>query len=426
MHSAAGNPGQPESVPEIDPREIVFERKIGEGTYGTVFAGKCRGKEVAIKVFKRKDDALSDSELEKFREEVKIMSKLPHPNVVLFMGACTKRGKDLMIVTDLFPTDMETLLIKQRHETSIFQRICMARDAALGMNWLHCSDPIFIHRDLKLSNLLVNKQFRVSVCDFGLAQIKPKNVTNLDYDPHGSPIYMAPEVFVGEYNEKCDIYSFSICLWEMYTCRQAFTEMDDDLPAFIHAICDCDHRPVIPSGCSKRLAKLITLGWSKNPQLRPSFKAILDELNKLLIEIAIEDEAGRKMWRKYFFDKLEVTWTEFITALFKTLHILDSPHHPSAKVEALRNLLAEENKGVYGSDNCISIQNFGKILSYFGPLKLDNAARKTDESFLSRVRAKTDKNNNNNSNTDIQQHKEANGSQPRMLMGYAICLRSRS
>jgi len=256
------------------------------------------------------------------------------------------------------------------------------------MNWLHCSDPIFIHRDLKLSNLLVqkvNNQFKVSVCDFGLAQIKPKNVTNLDYDPHGSPIYMAPEVFVGEYNEKCDIYSFSICLWEILTNRQAFTEMDDDLPAFIHAICDLDHRPPIPSTCPRRLAKLITLGWAKNPHARPSFGTILTELDKLLIEIAIEDEIGRKMWRKYFNGKLEVTWGEFVVALFKTLHILEPPNPKSTKVEALRSVLDEENKGISGTDSVISIQNFGKVLSYFGPLKQDNTSRKQDESFLNRI-----------------------------------------
>jgi serine/threonine protein kinase len=53
------------------------------------------------------------------------------------------------------PTDLETLIIRERKQISLLQRMKMAKDAALGMNWLHSSNPIFIHRDLKLSNLLV-------------------------------------------------------------------------------------------------------------------------------------------------------------------------------------------------------------------------------------------------------------------------------
>ena len=58
------------------------------------------------------------------------------------------------------PTDLETLLLRQKKEFSLFERMQMARDAALGMNWLHTSNPVFIHRDLKLSNLLVRKLHR--------------------------------------------------------------------------------------------------------------------------------------------------------------------------------------------------------------------------------------------------------------------------
>jgi serine/threonine protein kinase len=60
------------------------------------------------------------------------------------------------IVTEKLPTDLETLMIgENKKNLSLFQRMKMAKDAALGMNWLHSSNPIFIHRDLKLSNLLV-------------------------------------------------------------------------------------------------------------------------------------------------------------------------------------------------------------------------------------------------------------------------------
>ena len=58
------------------------------------------------------------------------------------------------------------------------------------------------------------------VCDFGLTQMKSKDVESLKYDPHGTPLYMAPEVFVGEWDEKCDVYSFGIIMWEILTLKQ--------------------------------------------------------------------------------------------------------------------------------------------------------------------------------------------------------------
>ena len=54
---------------------------------------------------------------------------------------------------------------------------------------------------------------KVYVCDFGLTQMKPRHVEALEFDPHGSPLYMAPEVFTASFNEKCDVYSFGVVLY---------------------------------------------------------------------------------------------------------------------------------------------------------------------------------------------------------------------
>jgi serine/threonine-protein kinase CTR1 len=60
-------------------------------------------------------------------------------------------------------------------QLSFKTRMRWAKEAALGMNWLHKSNPVFIHRDLKTGNLLVNKNMTVKVCDFGLSHIKKKH-----------------------------------------------------------------------------------------------------------------------------------------------------------------------------------------------------------------------------------------------------------
>lgn len=84
-----------------------------------------------------------------------LFSHLRHPNIVLFMGACTELG-NLMIVTELMPKgSLGDLLANPKIEITLLQKIKMMKDIALGMNWLHCSKPPIIHRDLKPSNVLV-------------------------------------------------------------------------------------------------------------------------------------------------------------------------------------------------------------------------------------------------------------------------------
>eukprot|EP01096_Ripella_sp_DP13-Kostka_P004162 TRINITY_DN1625_c0_g1_i5.p1 TRINITY_DN1625_c0_g1~~TRINITY_DN1625_c0_g1_i5.p1 ORF type:complete len:482 (-),score=181.11 TRINITY_DN1625_c0_g1_i5:153-1598(-) len=340
---------------------------IGEGSYGQVFSGFCRGKNVAIKVFKP-DMFQTEEERQAIREEVKIMSKIYHPNVVLFMGACTLEGNNVMIVTEKMPADLETLLISEhKKKFSLYARIKMAKDAALGMNWLHRSNPIFIHRDLKLSNLLVDNSHRVCVCDFGLAQMKPRDVANLEYDPHGSPLYMAPEVFVGDYNEKCDIYSFGVVLWEIYTQSQAFAQVSDNLPAFIQAVCDHNFRPEIPSDCPEPLSLLMLDCWQKNPRARPSFEAIIPRLDQIAIDVTISDRLGRRLWTEFFMGRDETPWEDFKLALCDTLQ-LASPSLYELAFRCMEAVLAESPKDLMCKDQVVNIEKWASLCSWFGPL----------------------------------------------------------
>lgn len=354
------------SLPEIDPAEIEFDEKIGEGSYGQVFSGKCRGKDVAIKVFKP-NMFQTPEERQAVREEVRIMSKIFHPNVVLFMGACTLEGNNIMIVSEKLPTDLETLLIRERKTIPLLTRMKMAKDAALGMNWLHSSNPIFIHRDLKLSNLLVDNSYKVCVCDFGLAQTKPRDVDNLEYDPHGSPLYMAPEVFIGDYNEKCDVYSFGVVLWEIFTQRQAFEQVSDNLPAFIHAVCDEGLRPEIPEDCPGCISRLLEDCWQKDATKRPSFRRIVDMMDDIMVDITLNDRDAKKLWMTNFQGKEQVSWEDFKYALCDRLGIND-PEPDNIQFKCLEAVLAEKPKDIISKDSVVNLELFGKVIAWFGPL----------------------------------------------------------
>ncbi|KAJ6868439.1 hypothetical protein NC651_033492 [Populus alba x Populus x berolinensis] len=155
---------------EIPWDEISLGERIGLGSYGEVYRGDWHGTEVAVKRFLDQD--ITGESLAEFRSEVRIMKRVRHPNVVLFMGAVT-RAPNLSIVTEFLPRgSLYRLLHRPNNQLDERRRLRMAFDAARGMNYLHNCTPMIVHRDLKSPNLLVDKNWVVKVCDFGLSRMK--------------------------------------------------------------------------------------------------------------------------------------------------------------------------------------------------------------------------------------------------------------
>jgi serine/threonine-protein kinase CTR1 len=155
---------------EILWEDLIIGERIGQGSYGKVYRADWQGSDVAVKVFLDQD--LKVEALDEFRREVAIMRRLRHPNVVLFMGAVTV-PPNLSIVTEFCPRgSLYRLLHRPNRELDERRRIRMALDVVKGMNYLHRSSPPIVHRDLKSPNLLVDKNWTVKVCDFGLSRLK--------------------------------------------------------------------------------------------------------------------------------------------------------------------------------------------------------------------------------------------------------------
>jgi serine/threonine protein kinase len=140
------------------------------GSCGTVYHALWYGSDVAVKVFSKYE--YSEDMILTFRQEVALMKKLRHPNVILFMGAVASLQR-LCIVTEFLPRgSLFRLLQKNAGKLDPRRRVHMAIDIARGMNYLHNSSPPIVHRDLKSSNLLVDKNWTVKVADFGLSRLK--------------------------------------------------------------------------------------------------------------------------------------------------------------------------------------------------------------------------------------------------------------
>jgi serine/threonine protein kinase len=158
------------------------------------------------------------------------------------MGACTRDPNRLMLVTELMHSDVEKVLRDEQCKSllTIYRRMLIAHDCALGLAWLHGSDPIFIHRDVKPSNFLVDENFRAKITDFGLSQIRKRGESLIDRGGAvGTPLYMAPEVMDGApFTEKSDVYSFGLVLWCLITGLAPFNELEAaSNDSFADAVC---------------------------------------------------------------------------------------------------------------------------------------------------------------------------------------------
>ncbi|CAM6084867.1 unnamed protein product [Calypogeia fissa] len=265
---------------EIRWEDLIMKERVGAGSFGTVHRADWQGSDVAVKVLMEQD--VHDERLNEFLREVSIMKRLRHPNVVLFMGAVTA-PPNLSIVTEYLSRGS---LFRLLHKSSIRElldekrRIRMAFDVAKGMNYLHRSNPPIVHRDLKSPNLLVDKNWTVKVCDFGLSRFKA-NAFLSSRSGAGTPEWMAPEILRDEpANEKSDVYSFGVVFWEIITMQLPWSGMS---PAqVVGAVGFQSRRLQIPKDLHPEITATIEACWANDPRDRPSFASIMESLKEFL------------------------------------------------------------------------------------------------------------------------------------------------
>jgi len=357
--------------PEILPDEITYEEKIGGGCFGNVYKGKCRGVEVAIKKLFKQD--LEDKAINEFKREVEFCSRLHHPNVLLFMGCCTEPG-ELSLVMELMPKgNLESMLHDDKVKLSLYKRMVFARQIACGMNWLHCSKPPIIHRDLKPSNVLVDKHGVCKVCDFGLSAVKPNTGKLKDKDSiPGTPLWMGPEVMMGKpLDEKADVYSYGVLLWEMVTQQIPFPTMNS-FHVFKRAICVQNVRPPVDNIDNENIVNLLNVSWDRNPASRPSFEEIIAMIDVILVECVIHDPAGILFWKTEFLGKDKVSFDEFATRFYDFVG-LEFPENieDDHKYQCLKMLVSTPNPdtSIVNAPNLVTIEGFGSLLDFFGPIE---------------------------------------------------------
>ncbi|KAL2336696.1 hypothetical protein Fmac_011142 [Flemingia macrophylla] len=264
--------------------------ELGSGTYGTVYHGKWRGTDVAIKRIKKSCFAGRSSEQERlakdFWREAQILSNLHHPNVVAFYGIVPDgAGGTLATVTEYMVNgSLRHVLVKNNRLLDRRKKLIIAMDAAFGMEYLHSKN--IVHFDLKCDNLLVNlRDSQRPICkvgDFGLSRIKRN--TLVSGGVRGTLPWMAPELLNGNssrVSEKVDVFSFGISMWELLTGEEPYADMH--CGAIIGGIVKNTLRPPVPDRCDSEWRKLMEECWSPDPENRPSFTEITSRLRHMSI-----------------------------------------------------------------------------------------------------------------------------------------------
>ncbi|XP_066369647.1 RAF-like serine/threonine-protein kinase PRAF isoform X1 [Miscanthus floridulus] len=257
-------------------------RELGSGTFGTVYHGKWRGSDVAIKRINDRCFAGKASEQERMRtdfwSEAGKLASLHHPNVVAFYGVVLDGpGGSVATVTEYMANGSLRQAL-QRHENRIFdrrRRLLIAMDVAFGMEYLHGKN--IVHFDLKSDNLLVNlRDPQRPICkvgDLGLSKVKCQ--TLISGGVRGTLPWMAPELLNGSsslVSEKVDVFSFGIVMWELLTGEEPYAELH--YGAIIGGIVNNTLRPPVPEPCDPQWRSLMEQCWSAEPSERPSFTEV--------------------------------------------------------------------------------------------------------------------------------------------------------
>ncbi|KAF3431128.1 hypothetical protein FNV43_RR25858 [Rhamnella rubrinervis] len=215
------------TLSELEEATNNFSRKIGKGSFGSVYYGKMKdGKEVAVKIM---SDSSSHGN-QQFMTEVALLSRIHHRNLVPLIGYCEEEHQRVLVYEYMHNGTLRDHIHGSANQKRLdwLARLRIAQDAAKGLEYLHTGcNPSIIHRDVKTSNILLDINMRAKVSDFGLSRQAEEDLTHISSVARGTVGYLDPEYYASQQlTEKSDVYSFGVVLLELISGRKPVSKED--------------------------------------------------------------------------------------------------------------------------------------------------------------------------------------------------------
>ncbi|KAM4696940.1 serine/threonine-protein kinase A-Raf [Rhinophrynus dorsalis] len=267
---------------EVNSSEVLVLKRIGTGSFGTVYRGKWHG-DVAVKILKVTNPTAE--QIQAFKNEMQVLRKTRHVNILLFMGFMTK--PNFAIITQWCEGSS---LYRHLHviETrfDIFQLIDIARQTAQGMDYLHAKN--IIHRDLKSNNIFLHEGLTVKIGDFGLATVKTRWSGSQQVEqPSGSILWMAPEVIRMQenspYSFQSDVYAYGVVLYELVAGTLPYANINnrDQIIFMVGRGYLSPDLCKVSNNCPKAMKRLLVNCLKFKREERPLFPQILSSIELL-------------------------------------------------------------------------------------------------------------------------------------------------
>ncbi|KAL0001647.1 hypothetical protein SO802_015428 [Lithocarpus litseifolius] len=276
--------------------DFSLANKIGQGGFGAVYYAELRGEKAAIK----KMDMQASRE---FLAELKVLTRVHHLNLVRLIGYCVEGS--LFLVYEFIENGNLSQHLRGssgRDPLPWSTRVQIALDSARGLEYIHeHTVPVYIHRDIKSANILIDKNFHGKVADFGLTKLTEVGGASLPTRLVGTFGYMPPEYAqYGDVSSKVDVYAFGVVLYELISAKEAVVRDDGSaheskglVALFEDVLSQPDPREDLRKVVDARLgddypldsvwkvAQLAKACTQENPQLRPSMRSIVVALMTL-------------------------------------------------------------------------------------------------------------------------------------------------
>ncbi|KAI4311092.1 hypothetical protein MLD38_036019 [Melastoma candidum] len=205
-----------------------FSEKLGEGGFSNVYEGMLHdGTKVAVK---RIDGSANMAKY--IFAEVKVIGSIHHANLVRLLGFCADESHRLLVYEYMSNGSLDKWIFAESegcHLPTWEKRRNIILDVARGLHYLHeeCHQKI-VHCDIKPQNILLDKNFRAKVSDFGLSKPIDRDQSRVMTALRGTPGYLAPEWLSGAITEKVDIYSFGMVILDIVCGKRVFSQLEDD------------------------------------------------------------------------------------------------------------------------------------------------------------------------------------------------------